>query len=98
MSGITRPLTLPDHLVPIWAELEPQFHPRIGAAGLEAACIQVHRMRDAQERVTREGAVVADSKGNPCAHPALAIEKDASAQLRTWLEKFPAPAARRPGV
>lgn len=91
---IKRPESLPEELVMIWAEMEPQVHPRIGAAGLEALCGQIHRLRDAQRRVTTEGIVVADSKGNPCPHPALAVEKQAQAEVRSWLAKFAAPAQR----
>jgi hypothetical protein len=60
----------------------------IGSAGLEALVVQVHRMRDAQERITAEGIVVADSKGNPIPHPALAIERQAQVEIRTWLAKY----------
>lgn len=52
----------------------------VGAA-LEAYCVQVARMRDAQARIDREGVLIADSKGLPAPHPALAIERAASADV-----------------
>ena len=55
---------------------------------LEAYCVQVSRMRDAQSRIDREGLVVADVKGNPVPHPALAIEKAAQIEVRAWSERF----------
>lgn len=83
-----KPSTLPDHLSAIWDETAPRVVRRIGPMGLEALCGQIFRMRDAQERVTKDGAIVADAKGNPCPHPALAIEKAAQAEVRAWIIKF----------
>jgi len=82
------PDTLPDYLRPIWDELDEQMRDSIGAVGLEALCVQVYRMRDAQARVTADGMVVVDAKGNPVPHPALDIEKRAQAEVRTWLDKY----------
>jgi hypothetical protein len=45
-------------------------------------------MRDAQTRIDREGLVVADAKGNPIPHPALAIEKAAQVEVRAWADRF----------
>lgn len=83
-----KPPSLPEHLRPIWDEMENEVSERIGAAGLEALCGQVYRMRTAEDRVSREGIVVADVKGNPAPHPALAIEKQAQAEVRAWLLKY----------
>lgn len=96
MSPIERPTPdkpdhLPDHLSEIWDELVDQVHPRIGTAGMEALCGQVYRVRDAQRRVTEEGAVVADDKGNPVEHPALDIERRAQDQVRRWMKDFARP-------
>ena len=55
---------------------------------LEAYCTQVARMRDAQARIDAEGIVVADARGNPVPHPALAIEKAAQVEVRAWSERF----------
>jgi phage terminase small subunit len=86
----SRPAALPEHLVPIWDEMLPQVSSKIGAVGLEALCVQVHRMRDAQQRVTAEGLVVASPKGDPVPHPALAVEAKAQGEVREWLKRFPA--------
>ena len=82
------PRALPEHLRPIWSETVPKVRSTIGPVGLEALCGQIYRMRDAQERITKDGAIVADAKGNPVPHPALAIEKQAQAEVRAWVIKF----------
>lgn len=58
---------------------------------LEAYAGQVARLRDAQRRLQKEGLVIADPKGNPIPHPAIMIERDAQAQLRSWGDRFKAP-------
>lgn len=83
-----KPATLPEHLRDIWDELEPQFAPRIGALGLEAACSQAYRLRTARAQIDKDGHLVRDSRGNPAPHPALAVEKQASAELREWLKRY----------
>lgn len=54
----------------------------------EAYCGQVARLRDAQQRLQREGLVIADPKGNPVPHPAIAIERAAQAEIRSWGAQF----------
>lgn len=48
---------------------------------VEAYVSQARRMRDAAERVDEEGLVVAGPKDQPVPHPALSIEKQASAEV-----------------
>jgi len=86
-----RPASLPEHLAPIWDEMTGQVNQKIGAAGMEALCIQVFRMRDAQARVSRDGLMVSDEKGRATEHPALAVERAASREVMAWLKQFPAP-------
>lgn len=85
---VKKPATLPDHLDPIWDEMVDQVDQSIGLAGLEALCVQVYRLREAQRKVSAEGLVVADAKGNPTAHPALRTEKDAQSEIRRWIKDF----------
>jgi P27 family predicted phage terminase small subunit len=80
---------LPAHLEAIRRELVGQVAQDIPPAAMEAICVQIHRMRTAQQRISEEGIVVADPKGSPVPHPALAVEKQASAELRTWLKLYP---------
>ena len=40
---------------------------------------------DARARIDRDGLVVADEKGRPVPHPALAIERGASAEMSRWV-------------
>jgi phage terminase small subunit len=89
------PDTLAEHLAPIWDEMVEQVDDKIGAGGLEALCIQVHRMRAAQARITDEGEIVTDAKGNAVPHPAIAIEQKAGAEIRTWVKAFPARGRRK---
>ena len=88
MTKMKQPADLPEYLLLIWAELEGQVRPAIGAAGLEALCVQVYRMRDAERRIAEDGLIVRDVKGNPVAHPALDIEKRAQVEVRTWLAEY----------
>lgn len=55
---------------------------------LEAYCGQVARLREAQRRIHAEGLVIADPKGNPIPHPAVAIEKTAQVEIRIWGRTF----------
>lgn len=88
-------LTAPDHLPPdvaaVWVEVVAAYGSgadRVVGPELEAYCGQVARLRDAQRRVSAEGLVIADTKGNPVPHPALAIERVAQSEIRTWGSRF----------
>lgn len=60
----------------------------IEAPAVESYAVAVGRMRDAQHRIDAEGAIVADDKGRPVPHPALAIERAASADVKKWVERY----------
>jgi hypothetical protein len=49
---------------------------------LEAYAAAVARAEDARSRIDTDGAIVADAKGQPVPHPALAVEKAALAEMR----------------
>lgn len=75
----------------IWDDLVAslgQSAERLAGPDLEAYVVQIARMRDAQARIDAEGLVVADEKGRPIPHPALAIEKAAQTEVRAWAVKF----------
>lgn len=78
----------------MWTEVVDR-KPGCEGPDLEAYCVQVARMRDAQARIDAEGIVVSDEKGRPVAHPALAIEKQAQAEVRAWAGRFSGPGRRR---
>ena len=84
-------MSVPEHLSAearsVW-ESVVAGKPGCEGPDLEAYCVQVSRMRDAQTRIDREGLVVADAKGNPIPHPALAIEKAAQVEVRAWADRF----------
>lgn len=88
MSILIRPPHLAEKLGPIWDEMAGQVRSRIGSSGLEALCLQIHRMRDAQARIDKEGLIVADAKGAPAPHPAILIERAAQVEIRAWIIKF----------
>jgi len=86
----------------VWVEMVER---RGGESGgitgpqLEAYCGQVARLRDAQRRLAVEGLVIADVKGQPVAHPALAIERAAQDEIRRWGDVFePVKRTRGPAV
>jgi len=90
-------VSAPEHLSPearsVWDSVVAS-KPGCEGPDLESYCVQVSRMRDAQARIDREGLVVADAKGNPIPHPALAIEKAAQVEVRAWADRF-RPSRRR---
>lgn len=61
---------------------------RIDGPDLEAFCGQVARLRDAQARLATEGSIIADPKGVPIPHPAIAIERAAQDEIRKWGNAF----------
>jgi len=94
-------VSAPEHLSPaaraVW-DTTVGAHPspdRIVGPDLEAYCTQVARMRDAQARVDAEGLIVADAKGNPVPHPAIALERAAQAEVRAWGDRFKPPRRSR---
>ena len=47
------------------------------------------RARAAREAIAREGDIIDDGKGFPVEHPAVVLEKRASAELRGWVKDRP---------
>ena len=91
MGSVTAPKHLPPYIRAIWLETIAAYGPgwyQVAGPRLEAYCGQVARMRDAQRLIAAEGLVVADGKGQPIAHPALAIERTAQDEIRKWGETF----------
>ena len=94
-------MSAPEHLSPsarmVWDQVV-LGRPGCEGPDLEAYCTQVARHRDAQERIDREGLVVADEKGRPVPHPAVELERRAQAEIRAWGDRFKPrrhPSARR---
>lgn len=91
MGSVDAPEHLPADVAVVWVEVVTSMGghpPRTSIADLEAYAGQVARLRDAQRRLAAEGLVIADPKGNPIAHPALAIERAAQEQIRKWGTRF----------
>lgn len=89
---MTAPDYLPKRVADVWDEVEAAFSPtafdRLNKQNLEAYCGQVATMREAQQRVSKEGIIIADAKGDPIEHPAIGIVKRAQEQIRAWGTEF----------
>lgn len=86
MEELVAPGHLPEDVADVWREHRAAgvaVH-KLDAPDFEAYAGQVCRLRDAQRRLASEGIVIADPKGNPVPHPALAIERAAQVELRQW--------------
>jgi P27 family predicted phage terminase small subunit len=80
---VTAPKHLSAAVVAVWNECAAELlRKRLTDAQVEAYCVCVARMRDAQGRIDSEGLLIADEKGRPIPHPALAIEKSCRAELK----------------
>lgn len=92
------PAHLDEAAAAVWAEVIAQHHEpaRIVGPDLEAYCGQVALQRDARERVAREGTIIADERGRPEPHPAIALERAAQKEIRDWGDKFRGRVKREP--
>lgn len=86
------PMHLNAEAAECWAEItagmsdaELEF---VGSVVTGSYAVAVARQRDAQARIDREGIIVANQKGEPSPHPALAIEKSSSGEVRAFSSQF----------
>jgi len=70
-------------------ELRQRIGPTASDVDLEAFASQLARLRDARRRIEAEGMIVADPKGYPVPHPAIAIERAAQQEVRQWSARYP---------
>ena len=82
------PKSLPDYLAAVWQDASSQCKEGTPPAAIEAFCRQLHLMRDAEKRITEDGAIVVDGKGNATEHPAIKIQREAGKEIRDWLLKY----------
>lgn len=84
------PANLSSDAQEVWHEVVDAHHApeRIVGPDLDAYCVQVARMRDAQARIDAEGLIVADEKGRPVPHPAVELERRAQTEVRAWGDRF----------
>lgn len=84
--------TLPAEVAAVREELlsahSEDMRSRIIGAEFDAYCTAVTRLRDAQARIAEEKLIVPDAKNQPIVHPAYAVERMASDDLRKWGDKF----------
>lgn len=74
----------------VWNEMIEQHHEpaKIVGPDLEAYCAQVALQRDLRTRIAGEGSIIADERGRPEPHPAIALERAAQKEIRDWGDKF----------
>ncbi|UXE05408.1 hypothetical protein SEA_RENNA12_57 [Arthrobacter phage Renna12] len=84
------PAYLDEAAAEVWREVMAQHHEPAKIAGpdLAAYCGQVALQRDLRERIATEGAIIADERGRPEPHPAIAMERAAQKEIRDWGDKF----------
>lgn len=88
---VVAPAHLPADVAAVWVELVTAYGPdasRFVGPELDAYCTTVARLRDATRRISDEGIVIADGRAQPVRHPALEIERAATADLRAFGDKF----------
>jgi len=86
------PSYLADDVAAVWCEIMAKVHhteiENMATPEFDAYCGAIARLRDAQRRISDEGAIIPDGKQNPIPHPALAIERASMDQLRRWGSRF----------
>lgn len=101
-------IQVPEHLgeegVRVWldtaARIGPALESAVEYAALEAFCGQCDRLADARRRLSEEGAIISDARGNAVPHPALAIERAAAASIERMAKRwrpYPTAPARKAG-
>ena len=85
-------MTMPRHLSAeakrVWVEIVESCGESVEGPDLEAYVGQVLTLREARRRIAKEGLIVADPKGFPVPHPAIAIERAAQDEIRKWGSAF----------
>ncbi|UVK62596.1 hypothetical protein SEA_TAYLORSIPHT_57 [Arthrobacter phage TaylorSipht] len=92
------PEHMDDDAAKVWREVVAAHHDpgRIVGPDLEAYCGQVAMVRDARARIAKEGTIIADERGKPEPHPAIALERAAQKEVRDWGDKFRGRPKREP--
>lgn len=77
------PVKLSPEARKLWDDTLSEYEPWNAAdlKRLARACEALNRLRDAQRRIAKDGAVIPDGRGSKKAHPAVNIEKEAHRQL-----------------
>lgn len=95
---LSPPEGMTDAVAKVWCEITGA-HPSpstIIGPDLEAYCALIATLREARDRIEREGMVVESKRGEPVPHPALAVERATVRELRGWGDRYsPRAKARR---
>lgn len=97
------PAGMPDDVAAVWREVVAA-HVAVGddtiarkvGPGLEAYCAITADLRDATARVSKDGRLVQDVRGNPVEHPGIAIKNNAARELARFGDTYQARRARAP--
>jgi len=85
------PKTLAKEHHETFKEIAAQVRPECPVSVVESITAQVATSRDCRRRIDRDGTIVADSRGNPVPHPAIALEaaaqKRSATLLRQWCQR-----------
>lgn len=87
---VEAPDYLPEAVAIVWREIvaSNDLAGKVDRAALETFSTLMARMREARQRVEDEGMVVTDPRGRVIPHPALAVERATSEQIRAWGDRF----------
>lgn len=59
------------------------------AQAVETVAALLDRVRQAQDVVAKEGIIASKESGEPIEHPAVKVERAASAEIRGWVKERP---------
>ena len=79
---------IPDHLKDYWDEAKGSVKEKTPDAAIEALAGQIKLKRDAEKRISEEGAIVMDAKGNAVEHPGIKIAREAGREVQGWINRY----------
>lgn len=75
-------------------KIEERIRARSDLGGFDAVAVQIvaaliQRVRQAQQVIAMDGPLAAKESGEPIEHPAVKVERQASAEIRGWVKDRP---------
>lgn len=75
-------------------QIEARIRAHSDLGGFDAEAVQIvaaliQRVRQAQQVIAMEGPLAAKESGEPIEHPAVKVERQASAEIRGWVKDRP---------
>lgn len=101
-ESLTPPASLPEPAAVVWREVVAA-HEAVGdetigrkvGPRMEAFCSVMADMRDATERVARDGLLIQDARGQAIPHPAIEVKNSAVRELGRFGSEFQASPPRQ---